>query len=432
MHKDKDAQRREALVKRIAQTLAEVRVEPNLYLSYTSVELLLGLDASFGDKHSSPQRKLAERSISVTPLADFMLEAISGVIWKGGASEREGPEWRLDQFPEFSDLSAAAERLADDFFRIPYRYQITIPLSEDLAFFVQTLATAEWPKSFQFVAFTDAFKAAHPLPDYATEFTTILSGALNWSWPSSGGIAFTVAGYVGKIKNYAPQIEAFERLQAIFGLAWAYQLLGFNSRKNSISQFPFKLHEERYSIHKNEDDALSFVGFGNVSPEILRMLRQLTFYDEARSAHLDQFQKRILHFGEILRETFVQSAEIGNRVIRAAKWLCDSLCAENETLAFVQATIAMEIMLSERNDKGNKELSLGAIYKNRCAYALGKNHKERDELMSQVAEIYDIRSNIVHSGFQVLSNRELYLLAALQILVARLLQKEVQMIRLAT
>jgi Apea-like HEPN len=429
MVKDRNSERRDALIKRTAETLASMHVAPELYLPYDSVQLLLALDASFADKKNpSPQRKLAERHISATPIADFMLEAILETIRERTPSDREGAEWRLDQFPGFSDIPSAAERLVDGFFRIPYEYQITIPLNEDVAILVQILSAIEWQEKFQFVVFDEAFKVTHPLPTYATEGSTILGGLLNWSWPSSGGISFRTNGYVGKTKSFAPQIETFERLQAILGIAWAYQLVDFNSRVQAISQFPFSQHEGRYAIHRHENNELIFDSFGSVTPGILRILRQINFEKPLISTNPDQLHEKVTKFGGLLRDTFVQSVDAGNRLIRGAKWLCDSLCAEDETLAFVQATIAMEILLSEKNDKGNKDLSLGAIYKNRCAYALGANHQERDELMSQVAEIYEIRSNIVHSGFQVLSNREISLLITLRILVARLLHKEVRMI----
>lgn len=82
------------------------------------------------------------------------------------------------------------------------------------------------------------------------------------------------------------------------------------------------------------------------------------------------------------------------RILLSCEWLFDSIASDNELLSFVQAMVSLEILLG---DKAVSDLmGLNELLRNRCAYLIGKSQAQRDEILKDFREIYDVRSQIVH------------------------------------
>jgi len=92
----------------------------------------------------------------------------------------------------------------------------------------------------------------------------------------------------------------------------------------------------------------------------------------------------------------------------------------------VQAMVALEILLGEK--KESDLTGLGALLSNRCAYLIGASHDDREKILSDFRKIYDIRSKIVHSGKDWLTQDERQLLRKLYEIVSRVIQKEAELI----
>ena len=108
--------------------------------------------------------------------------------------------------------------------------------------------------------------------------------------------------------------------------------------------------------------------------------------------------------------------------LRAAQWLFDSYASRSRLLAFVQATVALEILF------GNKAVSdvvgLGELLANRVAYLIGSTRQHREEILVDFRRIYDTRSRIVHRGHNRLTNQEQKDLHTLRWMCSRSIQKE--------
>lgn len=115
------------------------------------------------------------------------------------------------------------------------------------------------------------------------------------------------------------------------------------------------------------------------------------------------------------------------KLLLAACWLFDSFCGENELLSFIQTTVSLEILLGDKET--SDIMGLGALLRNRCAYLLGNSYKEREDIIKDFKEIYDIRSKIVHRGKSRLSKKEKVLFHKLQELAKRVIKKEIELIK---
>ena len=95
--------------------------------------------------------------------------------------------------------------------------------------------------------------------------------------------------------------------------------------------------------------------------------------------------------------------EDANRMVRAAQWYFDSLAGDNEFLQFVQAMVALEILIGGTKEE-NARVGIGELMRNRIAYLIGRSIEERRVIMRTFDAIYDVRSSIVHAGHSRLRN----------------------------
>jgi hypothetical protein len=151
--------------------------------------------------------------------------------------------------------------------------------------------------------------------------------------------------------------------------------------------------------------------------ERLRLHERFTNTVMAKRAFKDVLEK--------LRFVF-QAEKQNEKLIRAAQWYFDSYCGDSELLAFVKATICLEIILGDK--KLTDIVGLGKLMSNRCAYLISTTQKERDEVLEQFDGMYETRSNIVHSGKDRLTNSERDTLFTLRWLCSRVLRKEIELL----
>lgn len=128
----------------------------------------------------------------------------------------------------------------------------------------------------------------------------------------------------------------------------------------------------------------------------------------------------------LLKKLFANNIEVG-KIRNACCWLFDSYCGDNELLSFVQATIAIEILLGDKSE--SEKIGLGTLLKNRCAYLLGTTNEERNSILIQFEKIYTIRSKIVHRGHPKLNKEERGLLNEVRELAKQVIIKELELLK---
>ena len=87
----------------------------------------------------------------------------------------------------------------------------------------------------------------------------------------------------------------------------------------------------------------------------------------------------------------------------------------------------MEILLGEKAI--SDIIGLGELLRNRCAYLIGDSHKQREDILRNFKDIYDVRSKIVHRGKATLNIYERVLFSKLQWMCRRVIQKEIELLQ---
>ena len=83
---------------------------------------------------------------------------------------------------------------------------------------------------------------------------------------------------------------------------------------------------------------------------------------------------------------------------------------------------ALEILLGEHADTA--KASLGEILGNRLAYLIGKNHRDRSEILNDFKKVYGVRSGILHHGKHRLRGQEKEYLGRTKTYCERAIQEE--------
>lgn len=117
--------------------------------------------------------------------------------------------------------------------------------------------------------------------------------------------------------------------------------------------------------------------------------------------------------------------KMNDKIRSTARWLMNSYLSENDLLAYIQATTAIEILLGEK--KYTDTLGIQTLISNRMAYSIANSPEERNKIINNFNKIYETRSNIVHNGVEAIEHKEKEYLKLLQDYVHRLLLHEINL-----
>jgi hypothetical protein len=137
----------------------------------------------------------------------------------------------------------------------------------------------------------------------------------------------------------------------------------------------------------------------------------------------EKSQYMMYSLGLLSKVTKSASAE---RLLLASKWLFESHAGRDELLSFIQAAVALEIVLGDKET--SDAVGLSALLRNRCAYLIGNTHAQRETILKDFADIYEVRSRIVHRGKDRLRLNERGLMRKLRWMVNRVIQEEIKRI----
>ncbi|HAR62366.1 MAG TPA: hypothetical protein DCS13_02775 [Candidatus Margulisbacteria bacterium] len=84
--------------------------------------------------------------------------------------------------------------------------------------------------------------------------------------------------------------------------------------------------------------------------------------------------------------------KIYDQINAAIEWAFDAQVNDNKTFSFIQLCIALEAIIGESS--GSE--SITKTIADRCAFYIANSKNQREEIIKDVKEIYNIRSNLVH------------------------------------
>lgn len=408
----------------LAERIPEFKLRNGWNLDRSSLSGLLDLEKSLPNK--AALKASLETFINETPFFDYVYGELSKELYDFEEFDSESKQSSLIENPRYSDVEALAARLILGFEGLPRRYQFTFRLNSELS---AHFHGHEYK-------LTDSVRLIRPNLDFAEKFPLVSDFPGRDRWLHGGGLLghadpkewrdqslylqVESHGFVGKWTSTAPEESAVSVLKSVLGTCLAIRAL-----RQRYVYSPTTIKQRAY-IHEWHNNSWQFYDSIELDEPLSNVLSELVL-DDLDGAIDDDEKKRAFLINRLkLLERAWSDEAVNERILLAGKWLLDSYSGKNELLSFVQATVALEILLG---DKAVSDLiGLGELLRNRCAYLIGKTHAQRNEILDDFKKIYDIRSKIVHRGKDRLKRDEKNLLYTLRWLVSRVIQEELERI----
>ena len=410
---------------KLEAALDGVIITNNMFLDRGSLGSFLALESSLP---SSKDFKLKlESYISESPIYDFLFGQLSRELYETQKFASNTPTIHLIDITTYSNKQDVSRRLIDSFESLPWDYVFTFALNAEISKHImqpELQLTGDIKLIRPSEDFKNRFSLKSGIPGrdrwlHGSGFYGLLGTPAEWD-ANLAYIQISRKGYVGKFLTTTPEYSAIEEFKSILGLAIAIR--AFEVRYSSSST----TSKERIYIHQNNDNSFQIVDNAELDEAVSKTISELRVDDLNGKLTTDEkksfFVDNRLNF---LAKALVRESG-KERLLLSGKWIFDSYCGQNELLSFIQTMVALEILLG---DKAVSDLiGLTELLRNRCAYLIGKSYQQREDILKDFKDIYEIRSKIVHRGKGRLTKDERNLFHKLQWMVNRVIQEEIELI----
>jgi hypothetical protein len=411
------------LVEQLAEALAHARVNNKSFLNRRSLFPILPLESILPG--SGQIRDNLEAFIGESPLFDFVYGKLSRELNEGEQYNPAYPDELLSENSKYSDLNSLSARLIDEFDSLPWKYCFTFQINGSIGKYVTDEITT----------ITDDIRAIKSGTELVTNYPLesgieerdrylhgggLLGGASPHNWSDESlYIQIYTEGFVGKFITTTPETYAIDTFKSLLGILIALRLIKVSSSYSS-SVIKSRVYTHRLNSTWEIKDSIA------LDDDISKSINNLEYDDLDGSLDTDLKKQAVLRQRFNILGKALSHIESSEKLSLAGRWLFESYCGSNELLSFIQTTVCLEILLGDK--AVSDQMGLGELLRNRCAYLIGKNHSQREEVLSDFKKIYDIRSKIVHRGKSQLKIHERSLFRKLQWMANRVIQEEIELI----
>jgi hypothetical protein len=410
---------RARLKEAIQETLTHLEIEHGNFLRFSHFDKLAAKILP-----TSVQTEV-QNWISETPIQDFIFGFIGEELRSRYVYDFSSNSKRLHELPEFGNLDELADRLIDEFQSLPWPYVFVFKMPLAVNDVTSAVLGDDWEirPGLRLRSGSKLSAAALPL-EIEKEGEWGLASLLSrppWHGPVewSANVYYLWGEYSGFLADSLKTeiVRDFEFvLRSFCGVALANEILMHQGPPSLVpKQLPI------YVYQAGHDGSFNLKRSSLVSTNFSSEMECLRWKDLDLSCAEALFRYRVNE----LRLAF--PPESGRGPIQlAGQWYFDSLCTADDLLSFVQVMVAIEILLG---DKATAEaIGLGQLLANRCAYLIGKTNSDRTEILANFHKVYDIRSQIVHSGKNRLTQVERHGLFLARWMCRRVIQEELKLL----
>lgn len=371
-----------------------------------------------------------ENFISETPFSDFVFGELSKELQDHQEFDSDSKVKRLIDLPAYSDVEVLADRLVQSFEDLPRRYRFTFKLNREVSQHIRD-QQFQLSDSIRLIRPNDHFEKEFPLESGISERDHWLHGGglLSFGEPKkwdreSVYLQIEKIGFVGSWVSTTPMESSVASFKSILGTCLALRAFKI---QNTYSMTTIK---RRVYVHQYLNEGWEIYDSFELDEDLSNIIINLKVDTLNGTLQSDEQKAGFLNNRISLLGLAASDLPVNERVLLAGRWLLDNYSGKNELLSFVQATVALEILLGDK--KVSDLIGLGELLRNRCAYLIGKTHAQRDEILKDFKKIYDIRSRIVHRGKDRLKQNERRLFNTLQWMVNRVIQEEIERVERKT
>ncbi|MCJ2079225.1 HEPN domain-containing protein [Methylobacterium sp. E-016] len=409
------------MVEVLRDALGHLRVTHGMFLDWHSLATLASLDDALPRQDKQPVSLTA--MIDDRPASDFAADRIGRILMEGGADWKDdaSPE-PLTNLPRFADAARFAREVVGELNSLPWRYTFSLRLPHKIGSVLRAMIDATGRRDIGGgLALADerALDGYLPLPEGLNRLA-LLGGGHGWG-SDTVYLQVPLEGYADKYGMSGTARLAVETMQTFIGLGIALRIFRYDP---SYTPLGFAQPAIVHHVHRHDagEGAVHDTAFG-LEASMLMGMEGFAFVEYGPAFPMEMLVADVI---ERMRICFTHPKE-ATRINRAAQWLATSSMSRNGTMAFVQAMVAVEILLGDK--KTTDMVGIGELLSNRLAYLIGTSQADREQVLSDFRGLYAVRSEIVHSGKTRLSHSEWAKYSRLVWMCGTAIKEEIELLR---
>jgi hypothetical protein len=227
-------------------------------------------------------------------------------------------------------------------------------------------------------------------------------------------LEYRASGYLSNQRESRVVGDFYDEVRAFYGACMAFNILATYTWPSSNAIAPYMIGNSII----DDDEALAYV---ERAEEDVRRCANLS----TRASVDTKIDEGSLAPDLLKRVLKVFSAGNAQKLKTACAWSLRANLSSRELDKILESAITIEVLMGDR-DTGDR-VGLTKLMANRCAYALGKSSKERDEMIEFFVQFYRVRSDVVHSGRTTLQANERKIVDQGLALATRILKHEISL-----
>ena len=365
------------------------------------------------------------------PLTYFIYDELRDLLSIKYVYNSEENEKGIISALEIDDVEAFCVGLIDKFERLPYSYKFFVELPTEFIDHLKKISgNVKISEEISIVILNDEFltkssistehlKTKDESKNLFPMIDSILAGKQTFLNKDFAYIEISVNGYISKLFESSTYEKIYDLMKYFLGLSLVLGVFSIDKGKTStqnITGLFFIRDDVNYKKHSSSD----------ISEDLNKILGSITYKPIFKRIEGEQFSLDALTSGlQRISKLFYNYVK-AEKILLASRWYLDSFATKNELLSFIQTTVSIEILLGEKSI--SDIIGLGELLRNRCAYLLGNTNSERQKILEDFKEIYNIRSKIVHRGKPKLMGNERDMFYRLRNLCNRIIYKEINLL----
>ena len=420
----KDCKKR--LLEELVRYLPGLTVSNNKYLNYKSTYRLLEIDKILPSSGELIKKYFG--MIDETPFYTFITEEMQRKLKDYEYKLDEKDKNYLELISEF-DYNSFATKLISDFEKLPKDYKLFIKLPEKLNTLLKYYDNTEivLNDELKIIKLNDDFILNNNIKTVSKE---VVEGIFKFNFTDYESdhnyldkdklyLELTAKGYIGDYYSTETVLNSLNVVKYFFGLGLARSVFKYKRNYNSSQS-------NRIKVFCKINDDWEFNSYHDLSYELNESISNIelsTAFHPNENINKDFYVSNIQLLGKI-----VSNHSVPEKIFEASKWFFEGHSGDNELLSFIQNTVVLEILLGDKSK--SDIIGISELLRNRCAYLISNSVEEREKILKDFNNIYEIRSQIVHRGKSKLYNDERELLGMLRYFCSRVINKEISFLKI--
>jgi hypothetical protein len=423
-------QLRERLRQCLREGLPKLTTSNNFSIDTTTTPYLLKAQQAMPDK-GAVANELSSMFGSSFSLISFVNYWLSERLRDECDFDLESSRKALIDLEPFKDVDQVIDQLLNALCSLPYTYDVFTPLNEQLSTLLKTL-----PERIELGGGVELCSGSHlrnsgPKLKNPNEkrnsrispnrLSLLLLDRNDYEWDDNTFyISIRSRGFIDEFGGSETFDNITALLKAFFGLAVAVGIIAPPQR--FAPKIPMST---RHFICRRDEDNNAYIEYATeIHPDLRGVISDVLLADAVTGA--SDPQSSLLQRIMFMRSPFLDQKRFA-KILRASRWLMDSFTHHNEALSYVQRTVCLEILLGDKSI--SEDVGIGKLLASRCAYLVAKNLGERDQILREFPEIYNIRSKIIHEGASRISGDEWHFEGKIRRLCNMVIWRELDLIR---